>query len=84
MALMAIVREVLHDGQYGSTLLVKDESLLVIQQSVINRSGCHLAETVSPIASKKAFAAFELLTDLNLSKMDKFIIDLDELFTTHN
>ena len=82
MALLAIVREVLHDGTHGATLLVKDESLVAIQEAVINRSGCESVAIVSPIINKKAIEAFELLTDLNLSKLDKVFIDIGHLLAT--
>lgn len=84
MGLIAIVREALHDGQYGCTFLVKDSSLLAIQEAIINRSNCHLVETISPIISKKAIVAFEVLTNLNLSRMDKFILDLGRFLVEQN
>lgn len=82
MALLAIVREVLHDGNYGRTLLVKDESLIAIHQAVIHRSGCQSVEIVSPIVNKKAIEAFEVLTELNLSKLDKALVDIGHLLAT--
>lgn len=76
MTLLAIVREVLHDGQHGSTLLAKDESLAAIEAAVINRSGCLMVELVSPITDKKAIHAFEILTGLNISKLHRIILDI--------
>lgn len=79
MSLTAIVREVLPSGLHGRILLVKADSALGIYEAVVRKYTCQSIEVVSPITSKKGIEAFELLTDLKLSKMDSFLIDIGEL-----
>ncbi|MFW8745093.1 hypothetical protein [Mesorhizobium japonicum] len=81
MAAIAIVVEILHDGNFGKTLLAKDVSLIEMQKSIIHNSGCESVQVLCAINNRNAIRAFEELIEVNLDDVDKTAIDIGHILS---
>jgi len=81
MSAIAIVVEILHDGNRGRTLLAKNLSLIEMQKSIMNDSGCESVEILCPINNRAAIKPLEEFIGINLDDVDKVAIDVGDILS---
>ncbi|MGV1017069.1 MAG: hypothetical protein ACOYBW_06785 [Fluviibacter phosphoraccumulans] len=72
MAVVTVVREVLHDGSEGNTYLVKAETLEDAQKLILEASGCASIKLIGEIMDRKTINTLSEFFGIDIAASGSF------------
>lgn len=77
MAIVAVVREVLHDASQGNTYLVKAETLEDAQKLILETSGCASVKLLGEIMDRKTINQLSEFFGIDIANSGPFRMEFN-------
>ena len=77
MSVVAVVREVLHDGSEGATYLVKAATLNDVEKLILETTGCESVKILGQIMDSKTIKLLSEFFGIDIASSDPFRMEFN-------